>query len=321
MGPTKGWGGKITMVRLVLSIVLALILGGCATTSGDKTEIDPYEDFNRKMFSFNSTVDEYIAEPVAGAYTKAAPEVVQTGVTNFFQNLSNLNVILNDFLQGKVEQGFQDSGRFVINTTVGILGLFDVAEKIGWDRHNEDFGQTLAVWGIDSGPYLVLPFLGPTTVRGTPSFAVEALTNPLLTMYPALMGLDLVETRARADGSIKFVNEAALDPYVFTRESFLQWRNFLISDGRVPVDEIDDDIEDMLFDDDEFEKINTLESDKAEVEEVNTLESAEAETEEVNTLGSAEAEAEFDTQKPVPETSVIGVGDSKLKQPGPVDYF
>ncbi len=128
--------------------------------------------------------------------------------------------ILNDLLQGKVDQGFQDSGRFAINSTVGILGLFDVAEKIGWDQHEEDFGQTLAVWGVDSGPYLVLPFFGPTTVRDTPSFAVEALTNPLLTLYPALWGLDLVDTRARADGSIQFINEAALDPYVFTRESF-----------------------------------------------------------------------------------------------------
>ena len=248
------------MVRLILLVVLALSLGGCATTSGDKTEIDPYEDLNRKVYSFNSTLDEYIAEPVAGAYAKVTPEIVQTGVSNFFQNLSSLNVILNDLLQGKIDQGFQDSGRFVINSTVGILGLFDVAEKIGLNQHEEDFGQTLAVWGVNSGPYLVLPFFGPTTLRDTPSFAVEALTNPLLTLYPALWGLELIDTRARAHGSIEFINEAALDPYVFTRESFLQWRNFLIYDGKMPVDAIDDDIEDMLFDDDEFEDSNISES-------------------------------------------------------------
>ena len=223
------------------------------------------------MFSFNSTVDEHIAEPVAGAYTKVTPEIVQTGVTNFFQNLSNLNVILNDLLQGKVNQGLQDSGRFAINSTVGILGLFDVAEKIGWDQHEEDFGQTLAVWGVGPGPYLVLPFFGPTTLRDTPSFAVEALTNPLLTLYPALWGLDLVDTRARADGSIQFVNEAALDPYVFTRESFLQWRNFLISDGKAPVDGVEDDIEDMLFDDDEFEEVSISESNEAELDTQKTV--------------------------------------------------
>ncbi len=277
--PTEQWSGNVKSVKSIIWVVLALFLGGCATTSGDKSDIDPYEGFNRTMYSFNSTVDEHIAEPVAGAYTTVTPEVVQTGVSNFFQNLSNINVILNDLLQGKVEQGIQDSGRFAINSTVGILGLFDVAEKIGWEQHDEDFGQTLAVWGVDSGPYLVLPFFGPTTLRDTPSFAVDALTNPLLTLYPALIGLDFVDTRARADGSIQFVNEAALDPYVFTRESFLQWRNFLINDGETPVDKIDDDIEDMLFEDEELEDISAPTS--IEVDSNNTQKTV-SETPELN---------------------------------------
>lgn len=221
---------------LIGTVILVLLLGGCATApTGGQVTSDPYENFNRKMFSFNSSLDDYLMEPVASGYSAVTPDPVQTGVSNFFQNLTNINVILNDFLQGKIRQGFEDTGRFAINTTVGIVGLFDVAKKIGLEQNQEDFGQTLAVWGVGQGPFLVLPFLGPTTVRDTPGYAVSALTNPLVSVYPLLLGLDVVDTRVRADGAIKFVKEAALDPYIFTREAFLQWRNFQIYDGNPPI--------------------------------------------------------------------------------------
>lgn len=230
--------------KILLAVLFCIVFSGCATTPGN---IDPYENFNRKIYAFNTTFDDHIAEPVANAYTTVTPGFMQTGVSNFFRNLSNVNVILNDFLQGKLKQGFSDTGRLAINSTIGILGLFDVAKRIGLDQHDEDFGQTLAVWGVNSGPYLVLPFVGPYTLRGTPSIAVDAITNPLLTTYPPLLGLNAINARARADGALRFIDEAALDPYVFTRESFLQWRNYLIHDGNPPVSEDFDDLEDELL--------------------------------------------------------------------------
>lgn len=268
---TIGFYGLHSMVgRLGVVAIFVLLMGGCATTSENGKDIDPYESFNRSVFTFNSVLDKHVAEPVADGYTKVTPEPVQTGVTNFFQNLSNINVVLNDFLQGKFKQGFADTGRFVVNTTVGVLGLFDVAKKFGLEQHNEDFGQTLAVWGVSPGPYLVLPFFGPSTVRGTPSFAVKALTNPVVSAFPPLWGLGLVDTRARADGAIKFVDEAALDPYVFTRESFLQWRNFLIYDGNPPVPELDDFEEELFAEEEELLEDGELGEDNPELDEAGT---------------------------------------------------
>lgn len=277
------YGLHSMVCRLGVLAIFVLLMGGCATTSENGKDIDPYESFNRKMFTFNGVLDKQVAEPIASGYTKVTPEPVQTGVTNFFQNLSNINVVLNDFLQGKFKQGFADSGRFVINTTVGIAGLFDVAKKFGLEQHNEDFGQTLAVWGVNPGPYLVLPFLGPSTTRGTPSFAVEALTNPVVTAFPPLLGLELVDTRARADGAIKFVDEAALDPYIFTRESFLQWRNFLIYDGNPPVPELDDLEEELLAEEEELLEDYESGEDNPELDEAGTdtdSDAQKAETEE-----------------------------------------
>jgi len=141
-------------------------------------DVDPLEGFNGSMYSFNEAVDDYIAEPVTSAYKWISPEFVQTGISNFYDNFKDISVVLNDLLQGKFIQGSQDTGRFLLNTTVGLAGLFDVATYAGLEQHDEDFGQTLAVWGVPTGPYLVVPFLGPTTFRGVPGAVVDAASNP-----------------------------------------------------------------------------------------------------------------------------------------------
>jgi phospholipid-binding lipoprotein MlaA len=226
-------------------------------------EVDPYENFNRKVFVFNDKLDSWVAKPVSDAYLWVTPQFVQTGIANFFNNLNDINVVLNDMLQGKLQQGAEDTGRFAVNSTVGLLGLFDVATDLGLEKHEEDFDQTLAVWGVPQGPYLILPVLGPTTSRGIPGTAVDIAANPVTYVgYPVQM-LSMLNARANAEGSLKFINEAALDPYVFTRESFLQYRNHLITDGASEISEDILDLEDEFYEDEEDESLN-----KAEGEDV-----------------------------------------------------
>ena len=226
---------------ICLLLVATTILVGCASNptqqETDKanqstTETDPYENFNRKVYGFNDKVDDYVAKPVADAYKFVTPEFMQTGIHNFFNNLKDINVVLNDVLQGKFEQGAQDTGRFLMNSTLGMAGLFDVAKTVGMPQNDEDFEQTLAVWGVPQGNYLIIPFLGPVTFRGIPGAVVDTAANPITYIGAPVQVISLINTRANAEGSLKFIDEAALDPYVFTRESFLQWRNHLATDGK-----------------------------------------------------------------------------------------
>ncbi|MDD2759420.1 MAG: VacJ family lipoprotein [Methylomonas sp.] len=234
-----------------------LSISGCASTEPVRkaakaapvqvTPVDPYEGFNRSMYGFNMGMDKYLLKPVADGYRFITPNFMQTGVSNFFNNLKGINVVLNDLLQGKFEQGASDTGRFLTNSTIGVLGLFDVASDLGLDSNVEDFGQTLAVWGVDQGPYLVLPLLGPTTVRDGGAIIVDKAANPD-TYVPGTGILEGINDRANAEGALNFIDEAALDPYVFTRESFLQYRNNLINDGKADIDDLDLDV-DAAFDD------------------------------------------------------------------------
>jgi phospholipid-binding lipoprotein MlaA len=239
----KNRNDKISSLLRCALIVIAVTLGnGCATTEviennpqeniASKNIVDPYEGFNRKMYKFNDKVDDYVAEPISTAYKKVTPQFVQTGVFNFFNNLKNINVVINDVLQAKFSQSAQDTGRFAMNTTLGLAGLFDVAKQVGLEQNEEDFEQTLAVWGVPQGSYLVLPFLGPSTARGIPGSVFDTAANPTTYVGLPVQLLSMLNTRASAEGSLKFIDEAALDPYVFTRESFLQWRNNLASDGK-----------------------------------------------------------------------------------------
>jgi phospholipid-binding lipoprotein MlaA len=233
--------GKFRSVVLALAGTALIGLAGCATTSDIETEPhDPYESFNRSMFAFNKGLDEAILAPVAHGYMDLTPAPVREAVYNFFQNLGYVTTVVNQLLQGKIERGMDDAGRLIINSTFGLGGLVDFASAIDMPKHEEDFDQTLAVWGVESGPYLELPLLGPNTVRSVPGLAADTATNPLtwLGSSPldyAASALKAVDKRAQFDSAIKLRDKSALDPYVFQREAYLQRRRYLIYDGNPPL--------------------------------------------------------------------------------------
>ena len=231
---------------LVAACFLALTLGfaGAAALAEGREPGDPLERANRVSHRFGLFLDKAVLGPIARAYVRIAPPAVRTGVTNFIDNLTYPNVILNDFLQGKVEQGFQDSVRFVVNTTFGLVGFIDIASGMGLERHDEDFGQTLAVWGVGEIAYLDLPVVGPNSVRAVTNVPIAWQTSLIaladasgLAIPVAVVGL--VNTRANASRMIEFRDQVALDSYVFTREAYRRRRNHLIMDGEVPEDEDD----------------------------------------------------------------------------------
>ncbi|MFA0812506.1 MlaA family lipoprotein [Microbulbifer epialgicus] len=204
----------------------------------DFSQRDPWEGFNRAVFSFNDGADRYVLKPAAVSYRQITPIFMQYGVSNFFSNLGEVTNTLNGVLQGNWGQAGNDAGRLLINTTIGIGGLFDVAKHMGLEKGDgEDFGQTLAVWGVPSGPYLVLPLLGPSTLRDTPARVVDFYTNPLTyvdhtpTRY-ALKATDIVQSRASL---LKAESLLQGDRYVLLRDAYLQRRDFLIVDGEVEV--------------------------------------------------------------------------------------
>jgi len=209
-----------------------------------KTEVDPLKNINKKTHNLNQTLDLQLASPVARLYKEVTPDYVEIGITNFSRNLEDLSIALNNVLQGKVKDGFSDLIRFTINSTIGMGGFVDVASNLGFDKHDEDFGQTLAVWGMSDGPYLVLPGLGPSTMRDTLAMIPDAFLTPLWlidhdrTAY-SLTAIDLVDTRARYLGLESVVIG---DEYLFFRDAYLQTREYDILDGQVDddFDEFDD---------------------------------------------------------------------------------
>lgn len=227
---------------------LGLLLTGCAAVPNLKPDPrDPFERSNRATFRFNEAMDRAIAKPVAKAYRKVTPQFAQTGVSNFMTNAGYPGVIINDFLQAKFHDGVADFGRFLMNTTFGIGGLFDPATRAGFDLHDEDFGQTLGKWGVKSGPYVMLPFLGPSTTRDTFGLVFDEAMDPReyisnTTLKWGIEALRQVDRRARlldADA----VLERASDKYVLVRSAYLQRREYQVLDGNVP-DPQPDDIED-----------------------------------------------------------------------------
>lgn len=225
-------------MQKTLLILAALALSGCATVpSGTPDPRDPWEGFNRASFKFNDALDRAILKPAAKGYKKVTPRVVRTGIGNFLSNLDTLGTIVNDVLQGKMRQAGNDSSRFLLNTTVGLGGLFDPASAVGLDRNDEDFGQTLGKWGMRSGPYLMLPFLGPSTVRDTGARLVDQFTYPVnyleddSTRY-IIRAVDLLELRAGLldlDAQL----ERSYDRYAFVRNAWLQRREYQVTDGNV----------------------------------------------------------------------------------------
>lgn len=234
----------VTVSSLIQRVLLALsltLLSACASVPGGPTEGDPFESYNRAMFSFNEGLDEYFLKPVTEGYDALLPSPVKTGVSNFFSNIGDLFVIINDVLQFKFAQAVSDTSRFVVNSTVGVFGLFDVATPMGLEKHNEDFGQTLATWGVSSGPYVVLPIFGPRTLRGTGGFVIETAYDPVYkieqddTRY-ATIGLRAIDTRYNLLKAGRIADKAAIDKYSFVRDAYLQHRKNLIYDGKPPVE-------------------------------------------------------------------------------------
>lgn len=225
----------------------AWFLAGCASAPPDyatQTK-DPWEKFNRSMYAFNDTLDKNVARPVANAYTRAVPAQVRSGVHNMIGNLDQPVTMVNDTLQGKVKQAIKDTGRFLINSTFGLLGFFDVASKVGLPEHTEDFGATLANWGVPSGPYLVLPVLGPGSVRDSSALYVDYYDDPprdnLQPRYKnALTIMRAVDTRAGLMGANGAI-DSAYDPYTFVRDAYLQHRRYQLYEGSPPVN-YDEDV-------------------------------------------------------------------------------
>ena len=258
---------KIKLLATLLCISTAF-LSGCTTLDGPTDPSDPFESYNRSMDSFNNKVDQYVLKPVAQGYDAVTPAPVQKGVSNFFSNLDDVLVVFNDLFQFKFKQLASDTGRLVINSTVGLFGLIDWATDIGLEKHNEDFGQTLGYWGVSSGPYLILPFLGPSTVRDTGGLVTDSTyLNPINNevhekwIYPdrnrdAVTGLTVInaiDTRAGLLKAEGVLDEAAIDRYIYIREAFLQRRKSLVHDGNPPADDSSLDEDEFGDEDDIFE--------------------------------------------------------------------
>jgi phospholipid-binding lipoprotein MlaA len=219
----------------VLALALAAALGACAT-GPDRNPEDPLEPMNRKIFAFNDKFDRYLAKPVAQQYDRFTPRPLKTMITNFFANIGDIPNTISVFLQGRVSDGFQMVMRLATNTVFGIGGVFDVATPAGLTRRNTDFGLTLGTWGFRSGPYLVLPLFGPSSIRDGIGFGVDMRINPIsymdVSLRNSLYGLDFADTRARYLGATQLLEEAALDKYTFVRDAYLQQRKSSLSQGK-----------------------------------------------------------------------------------------
>ncbi|HEY8034405.1 MAG TPA: VacJ family lipoprotein [Methylobacter sp.] len=236
---------RLSLLTCIVTTTLALT-GCAATTAKEVGESDPWQGWNKSTQSFNDSFDKHVLKPVAVGYLRLTNEAVDEGVTHFFNNINDIGVTINDILQLKLLQGGMDISRFIINTTAGVAGVFDWANKIDLPKHNEDFGQTLGFWGVPSGPYLVLPFLGASTPRDTVGLIGDALMDPLT--YVSIFGgfagsaatvgtsaLDVTDYRAGVMSSEKVVDEATNgDRYDFIKNSYLQHREYLIYDGNPP---------------------------------------------------------------------------------------
>lgn len=214
----------------------AVLLGGCAS-NGDPR--DPFEPVNRGIYTFNDTVDKAVTKPIAQGYRAVLPSPVRTGVSNFFSNIDDIFVTANNLLQFKFHDAASDFTRLLANSTLGIGGLFDVASGFGLPKHNEDLGQTFGYWGVGDGPFLMIPLLGPSNVRDTIGSAVQTYADPVwnlnnIAVRNSLVGLRVVSSRANLLSAEKVLDEAALDPYTFLRDSYIQQRRSLVYDGNPP---------------------------------------------------------------------------------------
>ncbi len=236
------------LTQLFISLALVTLVAGCATQANK----DPLEGVNRGVYKFNDVTDKIIFKPVATAYKAVAPTPVRKGVNNFFNNLGSITTVLNDILQFKFTHAFTDAGRFVINSTFGLAGLIDVAGMDNIPQRKEDFGQTLGYWGAGNGAYLVLPLLGPSSVRDTTGLVFDAFTTDPISYVHGdghvaasnwLRAAQFVDKRTELLDAKDLVDDASLDPYAFARDAYLQRRDSLIADGVVSTKPVNDGFE------------------------------------------------------------------------------
>lgn len=222
-------------------VFLITMLAGCATTgAGDPR--DPFEGFNRGVYSFNNTMDDVLFDPLGKFYQTITPDIVDRGVTNFFSNLNDIAVAVNSLLQLKVDQALSVATRFIFNSTIGIAGFFDIGSAVDLPKYDEDFGQTLAFWGVGSGPFVMVPFFGPTTIRDATGFIVDrGVLNPVFYVESdaaraGLLSLNYVDFKADLLSAKKLVGDAALDEYEFVKNAYFEKRENQINDGESSLD-------------------------------------------------------------------------------------
>lgn len=235
---------RSSAMNAIISIVLVWSCFFCSfsVAADQASDADPYQNINQKIFSFNKSLDDYIARPLAKFYVAVTPDFVERGISNVFGNLKEVTNVFNDVLQGKFSQALNDAGRFGVNSTLGVAGLFDVASLLSLKKsEGEDFGQTLGYWGVPEGPYLMLPLIGPSTLRDAPSKVVDRITDPLdylnhNTDRIIVRGTELVSMRASL---LEYDNLISGDSYTLVRDVYLQRRAYQVTDGAVE-DEFDD---------------------------------------------------------------------------------
>lgn len=223
----------------IFMFISFMVISGCAGQGQNKQ--DPWEGWNRGVYKFNRALDNSITKPLTKGYKAITPDFVETGVSNVFNNLDDVPNMLNNFLQGKLLDSLSDLARLIVNSTIGIGGIFDFASDMGLDKHDEDFGQTLGAWGVGSGPYMMLPLLGPSTLRDLAAYPADSATNPInqidhIPTRNQISFLELLDTRS---GFMKYESqlEEAHDEYVFLRDFYLQNRKFRVLDGDIPFEE------------------------------------------------------------------------------------
>jgi phospholipid-binding lipoprotein MlaA len=238
---------QITMSRRVGIVVAMVLVAGCSSVPKEyRDPSDPWQGFNRAVYKFNTDFDNAFVKPAAKAYQTVTPEPVDRGVTNFFDNIADLTSAVNNGLQFKLSRAGSDVGRVLVNSTVGLGGLFDVASNLGLPSYKEDFGQTLGYWGFGPGPYFVMPLLGPSSVRDTFGFAGDVVLDPFFSIsqdeiYWGFIVLRVVDRSADLLSAGEILDAAALDPYAFVRDAYLQRRRTQVYDGDPPPLEEDED--------------------------------------------------------------------------------
>lgn len=226
----------MNVLRLFLLAAMAVLVSGCAM---GPVKSDPLEPFNRAMYAINDPIDTHLVQPFIKGYTMVIPSPVRTAISNVFNNIEDLFSAINDGLQGKPEKMGNDLGRVLINSGLGLGGLIDIASELGIERGNEDFGQTFGLWGFPQGPYLFVPLWGPSTIRDGTGVIVRLYLGPVgyipdVPTRNILYGIGAIDARYQAQDAIQFVDDAALDRYTFIRSAYLQRRQYLVYDGKVP---------------------------------------------------------------------------------------